>query len=59
MLFYSTTIEKLQGYLDFEDITPAEYANYMVEEMESLIVKVGKVLSDTDILDLRYNVPGE
>jgi hypothetical protein len=30
--------------LDVEDIAPGDYANYMVEELESLIVKCGKYL---------------
>tara|TARA_B110000285_G_C15092834_1_gene600147 strand:- start:336 stop:443 length:108 start_codon:yes stop_codon:yes gene_type:complete len=35
MFFYSSTIDRIQGYLDVEEIIPAEYANYMVEELES------------------------
>ena len=32
--------------MDVEEITPGEYANYMVEEVENLIVKVGKHLPE-------------
>lgn len=46
MLFYSTTIQKVQSFMDVEEITPGEYANYMVEEVENLIVKVGKQLPE-------------
>lgn len=47
MFFYSSTIDRIQGYLDFEEISPGEYANYMVEELEGLIVRVGKITYDT------------
>lgn len=58
MFFYSSTIDRIQGYLDFEEILPAEYANYMVEELESLIVKVGKITTDTVSPERRVNIPG-
>jgi hypothetical protein len=58
MFFYSSTIDRIQGYLDFEEISPAEYANYMVEELESLIVKVGKITTDTVAQERRENIPG-
>lgn len=32
--------------MDVEEITAAEYANYMVEEVENLIVKVGNQLPE-------------
>ena len=44
MLFYSTTIEKVQSFMISDAISPAEYANYMVEVVENLIVKVGRQL---------------
>ena len=58
MFFYSSTIDTIQGYLDFDDISPAEYANYMVEELESQIVKVGKITTDTVPAERRANIPG-
>lgn len=33
--------------MDVEEISAAEYANYMVEEVENLIVKVGKKIPDS------------
>ena len=53
MLFYSTTIEKVQNFMDVDNISPGDYANFMVEEMESLIVKCGKFLPD------RVYIPGK
>lgn len=47
MFFYSSTIDRIQGYLDYDEISAAEYANYMVEELEGLIVRVGKVTTNT------------
>lgn len=46
MIFYSSTIQKVQSFMDIEAVTPGEYANYMVEEVENLIVKVGKHLPE-------------
>jgi hypothetical protein len=31
----------------------------MVEEMESLIVKIGKILTDTAVADMQINIPGD
>ena len=39
--------------MDVEEISAAEYANYMVEEIENLIVKVGKEIPDN------IRIPGE
>jgi hypothetical protein len=44
MLFYSITIQKVQSFMITDEISPGEYANYMVEEVENLIVKVGRQL---------------
>ena len=44
MLFYSMTIEKVQSFMISDVISPGEYANYMVEVVENLIVKVGRQL---------------
>ena len=44
MLFYSSTIDKVQSFLISDDVSPNDYANSMVEVLESLIVKVGKNL---------------
>ena len=38
MLFYSTTIDKVQSFMEFEEAEAGEYANDMVEEIENLIV---------------------
>jgi hypothetical protein len=38
MLFYSTTIDKVQSFMEFEEADAGEYANNMVEEIENLIV---------------------
>lgn len=53
MLFYSLTIQKVQSFMDVDEISAAEYANYMVEEVENLIVKVGKELPNN------VQIPGE
>ena len=53
MIFYSSTIQKVQSFMDVEEISAAEYANYMVEEIENLIVKVGKEIPDN------IRIPGE
>ena len=42
MLFYSMTIQKVQSFMETDDISAGEYANYMVEVVENLIVKVGR-----------------
>lgn len=44
MLFYSMTIQKVQSFIGGDDITPGEYANFMVEIVENLIVKVERQL---------------
>jgi hypothetical protein len=53
MLFYSSTIDKVQSFLISDDVSPNDYANSMVEVLESLIVKVGKNLP------LDRQIPGE
>ena len=59
MFFYSSTIDRIQGYLDVEEIAPGDYANYMVEELESQIVKIGKILTETNFNDkFKVNIPG-
>ena len=42
MLFYSMTIQKIQDLMASEEISAAEYAGHMVDEVEGLIVKVGR-----------------
>ena len=42
MLFYSMTIQKVQYFMINNEISPAEYAPHMVDEIENLIVKVGR-----------------
>jgi hypothetical protein len=42
MLFYSMTIQKVQFFMTSDEVSPGEYANYMVEVVENLIVKVGR-----------------
>lgn len=42
MLFYSITIQKVQSFMITDEISAGEYANYMVEVVENLIVKVGR-----------------
>lgn len=32
--------------MDVDEISPGEYANFMVEEVENLIVKVGRYLPE-------------
>jgi hypothetical protein len=44
MLFYSMTIQKVQSFISTDEISAGEYANYMVEVVENLIVKVGRQL---------------
>lgn len=44
MLFYSMTIQKVQSFMDADAPSPGEYANFMVEVVENLIVKVGRQL---------------
>jgi hypothetical protein len=44
MLFYSMTIQKVQSFMETDQISPGEYANFMVEVVENLIVKVGRQL---------------
>lgn len=44
MLFYSMTIQKVQSFMETDDVSAGEYANYMVEVVENLIVKVGRQL---------------
>lgn len=44
MLFYSMTIQKIQDFMASDEISPGEYAGYMVDEIENLIVKVGRQL---------------
>jgi len=44
MLFYSMTIQKVQSFMVSDEITAGEYANFMVEVVENLIVKVGRQL---------------
>ena len=44
MLFYSMTIQKVQGFMGTDEIAPGEYANFMVEVVVNLIVKVGRQL---------------
>ena len=44
MLFYSMTIQKVQFFIEGNDIQASEYANFMVEIMESLIVRVCRIL---------------
>ena len=44
MLFYSMTIQKVQSFMTSDEVSPGEYANYMVEVVENLIVKVGRQL---------------
>ena len=59
MFFYSSTIDRIQGYLDVEEISPGDYANYMVEELESQIVKIGKKLSETTWSEqYKVHIPG-
>jgi hypothetical protein len=42
MLFYSMTIQKVQFFMISDQILSSEYANFMVEVLENLIVKVGR-----------------
>ena len=44
MLFYSMTIQKVQSFLINDEISAGEYAAHMVDEVENLIVKVGRQL---------------
>ena len=44
MLFYSMTIQKVQSFMISDELSPGEYANFMVEVVENLIVKVGRQL---------------
>jgi len=44
MLFYSLTIERVQKFIASNEITSSEYATYMGEVVEGLIVKVGRQL---------------
>jgi hypothetical protein len=53
MLFYSLTIQKVQSFMVTTEVTPGEYANFMVEEAENLIVKVGRQLP------AEMKIPGE
>lgn len=52
MLFYSVTIQKFQFFMSSDEISPQEYANFMVETLENLIVKVGRFLPPN------YQIPG-
>jgi len=42
MLFYSMTIQKVQSFIGGDEIHPGEYANFMVEIVENLIVKASR-----------------
>jgi len=42
MLFYSMTIQKVQSFIISDQILSSEYANFMVEILENLIVKIGR-----------------
>jgi len=44
MLFYSMTIQKVQFFMINDELMANEYANFMVEVVENLIVKVGRQL---------------
>lgn len=57
MLFYSMTIQKVQSFMISEEITAGEYANFMVEVVENLIVKVGRQLPSVN--DKEMKIPGE
>ena len=57
MLFYSMTIQKVQSFMVSEDITAGEYANFMVEVVENLIVKVGRQLPTVN--DHENKISGE
>ena len=45
MLFYSMSIQKFQSFMVSDELAANEYANFMVEVVENLIVKVGRILS--------------
>lgn len=57
MLFYSMTIQKVQSFMVSEEITAGEYANFMVEVVENLIVKVGRQLPSVNEKEMK--IPGE
>jgi hypothetical protein len=46
MLFYSYTIQKIQDFLLDDGFNAGEYALFMQEMVENLIVKVGQILSN-------------
>ena len=57
MLFYSMTIQKVQSSMASEEIIAGEYANFMVEVVENLIVKIGRQLPTVNNKETK--IPGE
>ena len=42
MLFYSMSIQKVQSYFITDEVSAQEYANYMQQRTENLVVQVGR-----------------